>query len=479
MPPAMRIIAPAVIVAVAGGLSCATASESRTQGQPGNGPVDQLRASILGHSRAADWVRDLTDQVGPRLSGSPGDPKAVAWAVATMNSLGYTNVHAEKVMVPRWERGAEEAAVVSPVHQRLILTALGDSVPTPPQGIEADVVEVPTLEALDAMSEQQVHGKIVFFNKPTARLRTGEGYGKAVDVRGGGAVHAAKKGAVAVVIRSIATSNTRLPHTGAMNYADGVEKIPGAALAVPDAELLHRLLERGQPVRITLTLGCRTLPDAESANVIGDVVGRERPEEVVLLGAHLDSWDLGTGAIDDGAGVGAVLEAGRQIAAMNPHPRRTVRVVLFANEEHGLNGAFAYAKAHEAELGRHVVATEIDSGTGQVYAMSYLAGPDAAGAMATVAEPLLALGISPPQSAPHNGADLIPLRKAGVPVVSLQQDALSYFDYHHSADDTFDKVEPEKLAQVAAAAAVFASGAADATADFGRVPESMRESKGH
>ncbi len=435
--------------------------------------VVQLRNEVLAHSRAADWVRDLTDRVGPRLSGSPGGAEAIAWALARMKSLGFANVHAEKVVVPHWVRGVEEGAIVAPVTQRLSLTALGGSVPTPVGGLEAEVVEVPSLEALDALPDAQVRGRIVFFDKMTERTRTGEGYGKAVDVRGEGPVRAAKKGAVGVVIRSIATANTRLPHTGATHYADGVEKVPAAALSVPDAALLHRLLEGG-PVRLRVTLSCQSLPDVESADVVGDIVGRERRDEIVLLGAHLDSWDLASGAIDDGAGVGAVLEAARQIGRLSPHPRRTVRVVLFANEENGLRGAAAYAKEHEQQLAHHVVALEVDSGTGSVYAMSYVAGPEAGPLVAAIAAPLRALGIEAPQAGPSHGADLGSLLEAGVPAFGLRQDMTTYFDYHHSADDTFDKVEPAKLAQVAAAVAVVAYGAAEAPADLGRVPESLR-----
>jgi Zn-dependent M28 family amino/carboxypeptidase len=260
-----------------------------------------------------------------------------------------------------------------------------------------------------------------------------------------------------------------------MHYDQGVPRIPAAALAVPDAELLHRLISGGETVRIRLTLGCRRFADAESANVIGDVMGREKPEEIVLLGAHLDSWDLGTGALDDGAGVGIVLEAGRAIGALNPHPRRTVRVVLYANEEFGLSGANAYAEAHREEVVRHVVALESDHGTGKASDLVYAAGPQSEKIVEDIAAPLRSLGVNAPQAGTHQGADLSPLRRLGVPLVQVQQEGLHYFDYHHSADDTFDKIIPAELAQASAAVAVFAYGAAEAEGRLSALTESQRQ----
>ena len=443
-----------------------------------HGTAEQLRDRALAGSRAADHVRSLTDQVGPRLSGSEGDEKAVTWCLSTMKSLGLTGVRAEAVNVVHWVRGEERGEVFLPSAHELTLTALGGSVPTPgDQPLLGDVIEAASLEALDALPDDAVKGKIVFLHKPMERTHDGSGYGKAVDVRGQGAVRAARKGAVGVLIRSVTPSEARLPHTGAMRYADDVPKIPAAALAVPDAMLLHRLLQGGKTVRVGFTLTCHREPDAPSANVVGEVVGRERADEVVLLGAHLDSWDLGTGALDDGAGVGVILEAGRMLAELPTHPRRTVRIVLYANEENGLRGGIGYAKAHEKELDKHVVALELDLGTDKVAGLSYLAAPEAAKTIGDMARPLLALGIDGPVPAEHVGADISVLRPFGVPMVNLNQDASRYFDVHHSADDTFDKIDRKSLDQVVAATVAFAYAAAEAPVDLGRLPEAMRKEK--
>lgn len=433
----------------------------------------ELRDKAAKSSRAFAIVRSLTDEVGPRMSGSPGDAKAVEWALAKMKELGLQNIRAERVMVPHWERGDASAKLVGTEHS-FHLAALGGSVATPEGGLEAEVVSVASIEALNELPIEKVTGKIVFFDKPMLRTKDGAGYGKAVDVRGKGAIAAAKRGAVAVLIRSVGTGPARLPHTGAMRYLDDVTKIPAAALAIPDADLLRRTLEHG-PARVRLTLGCKQLEDAPSANVIGEVIGTEKADEIVLIGAHLDSWDLGDGALDDGAGIAVVLETARMLTELPRRPRRTVRVVLFANEESGLRGANEYAKLHRDELGRHVIALESDLGAGRVFAMSYLAGPNAGPAIKALAAPLAALGVSAPVAAEHHGADLWPLRGAGVPVVDLHQDATNYFDLHHTADDTLDKINPADLDQVVAATSSFTFGAADADSDFGRIPEDKRK----
>ena len=279
-------------------------------------------------------------------------------------------------MVPAWQRGAETGEVTSPVHQTLALAALGGSVATPDGGLEGEIVRVASLEELAGKPADAVRGRIVFIDQPTARTSDGAGYGAAGHVRSAGPSAAAKLGATGLLIRSIGTDDNRLPHTGGTHYDADVAKIPAAALSAPDAALLTRLVRRG-PVRVRFTLGCRTLPDAESANVIGEIPGRERPQEIVLLGAHLDSWDLGTGAIDDAAGCGIVIEAARQIGLMAQKPRRTIRVVLFANEENGLKGGKAYAEAHAAELASHVAALEADLGQGPPLGFSWNAGPSA------------------------------------------------------------------------------------------------------
>jgi Zn-dependent M28 family amino/carboxypeptidase len=307
------------------------------------------------------------------------------------------------------------------------------------------------------------------------RTRDGSGYGRAVPPRSQGAIHAAKLGAVAVVIRSVGTDENRAPHTGAMRYDEKVPKIPAAALAIPDADTLHRLLAQKRRVRLKLQLGARTLPDADGANVIGEVEGSAAPQEIVLLGAHLDSWDLGRGAIDDGAGCAIVIEAARQIAKLPRHPRRTVRVVLFANEENGLRGARGYAAAHPAELGAHVIAMEADLGAGRVYEARFLGAPAAAPAFRAVAAGAEPLGVHISGEDAHGGADILPLMEAGVPVIDLRQDATAYFDFHHTANDTLERVHKDEIDQAAAAFAAVAFAAADAPTDFGRLPEDKRK----
>jgi carboxypeptidase Q len=302
------------------------------------------------------------------------------------------------------------------------------------------------------------------------RTRNAEGYGKASPVRGESAVAAAKKGAAAVVIRSIGTGNARFPHTGWMRYDDAVPKIPAAALSVPDAMLLDRLVKQKKTVRLRMTVGGKYLSEETTANVVGEIIGQEKPDDIVLLGAHLDSWDLGTGALDDGAGVGMVLETGNLIAHAAERPRRTVRCVLFANEEFGLSGAIGYAEAHRAELEHHVLAMEADFGAGGAYEVSYLAGPAAAQPMAELSAFLSPLGVGGAVAGDRHGSDLWPLRSAQIPMVEVEQDATTYFDYHHTADDTFDKIDPPTLAQATAVFATFAYAVSRSAQELGRAP---------
>ncbi|HEX4802111.1 MAG TPA: M28 family peptidase [Myxococcaceae bacterium] len=437
--------------------------------------TSDLRERALASRGAAELVRNLTDEVGPRLAGSTGSKAAVEWAMRVFAERGFANVHAEPVTVPHWERGEENGAVVAPVRQLLHVTALGGSIGTAPGGVEAEVVEVDSLEALGRLPPGVATGKIVFYNIPMDRSRDGRGYGRAVPARGVGAARAAALGAVAAVIRSIGTDHNRLPHTGAMRRDEKGPSVPAAALSVPDGELLHRLIEKHKSVRLRLTLGCRWLPDAQSANVVAEIPGAVRPEEIVLLGAHLDSWDLGTGAIDDGAGVGVVINAAQLVGSLPRRPQRTIRVVLFANEENGLSGAQAYARAHQADADKHVAALEADAGTGRAYGLRYLGEPQARERMAAIALALQPLGIEPLPDDAHGGADLGPLRAIGVPMIDVAQDVSTYFDYHHTANDTFDKIDPESLSQVSAAFALLAQGIADLDGDFGRVPEPKRQ----
>lgn len=444
---------------------------------PADPNVDKLQALARADSRAYDLVRSLVDEAGSRLSGSPGDKAAVAWGVRTMKELGLQNVRAEKVMVPHWERGPESGRIVAPVAHTLALTALGGSVPTTGKGIEADVVMAESMEAFQKLDEARVKGKIVFFSTHMERSHTGWDYGRVAPLRWEAPVEAAKKGAVAVVIRSVGTDHDRLPHTGAMKYEKGVPEIPAAALAVPDAAMLERLVKSGKTVRLALSLANKTFPDAESANIVGEVPGREKPDEVVLIGAHLDSWDAGVGALDDGAGCAAVIDAARIMMTLPTRPRRTVRVVLFANEENGLRGAKTYAADHASEANKHQMALEIDLGSGRVHTVRFLRADDASATYSRMAELLVPLGIAFESDPAHGGADTTPLRALGVPIVDLHQDATKYFDIHHTANDTLEQVSRDDLQQVVAAVATVAWTAADAPESFARVPEERRGRK--
>jgi carboxypeptidase Q len=437
--------------------------------------VSTTYASAAGRIIGAEMVegeayallQHLTDRIGPRLSGSVGAEAAVAWAGERLRSYGLA-VRTEKVMVPHWVRGAEEAEIVSPAPQRILVTALGGSDPTPEDGVTAEVVEAVGLEGLAAKGPAAVQGKIVLFNG-TMTLRGMEGYGPAVVQRTRGAVEAARLRAVAVVVRSVGTLSARLVHTGAMSYDDRVPRIPAAAVAAEDADLIHRLLASGQAVRVRLRLGCRTLPDVESANVVADLPGRERPAEIVLIGAHLDSWDLGTGAVDDGAGVAMVMETLRLLKTLGLTPRRTVRGVLYMNEENGLRGARAYAQDHAFELPRHVAALESDSGAGRPTGWSATvgaAGLDMLKDMARLLAPVGADTVAPG----GGGADIEPLHAASVPLLGLRLDTTRYFDWHHSPADTLDKVDPRELAWGAAALAVAAYVLADMPEALPRPP---------
>jgi carboxypeptidase Q len=429
-----------------------------------------LRDGALRGTRAEEIVRSLTVEVGPRSAGSAGDRAAVEWGLRTLRALGLANVHAEPVTVPHWERGVNAGEILSPYPQPVALTALGGSVATPPAGLTAEVVRVASLEALDAIARldpARVRGRIVFFDAPMERTKDGSGYGRAVVVRGAGPSRAAKLGAVAVLIRSMATGTDRFPHTGATRYAEGVPRIPAAALAVPDADLLAAEVASGRPISFHLTIGSRELPAARSANVVGEIPGREQRGEIVLLGAHLDSWDLGTGAIDDGAGVAIVAAAARQILASGRKPRRTIRVVLFANEEFGLSGAKAYAVAHAAELPRHVFASESDFGSGRVWRLGSRVAPDRLPLVEAIARLLAPLGVGRGDNDAEGGADVEPLQPAGVPVLELGQDGTRYFDVHHTANDTLDKVDAKDLDQNVAAWTALAWALADAPGDLG------------
>ncbi|MFB2657727.1 M28 family metallopeptidase [Shewanella xiamenensis] len=416
----------------------------------------QLQQTALASSIGYDIVESLTVEVGPRLAGSPKDIIAVNWAMNKLTSLGFDKVYKEAVQVPIWERGEAKAKIISPVEQPLVITALGGSIATPVTGIRARIARFDSLEALQQANPDDVKGKIAFIDQKTERHITGEGYGKSVGGRSKGAVAAAQKGAVAIVIRSIGTDHDRMAHTGVMRYQDDVAKIPAAAMSNPDADLVDAMLKRDPNAVLELHMSPKDLGTNTSYNVIAEVTGSSKPNEIVLIGAHLDSWDEGTGAIDDGAGVAIVTAAAKHIQDLPQKPARTVRVVLYAAEEIGLVGGKAYAETHKAELPLHYIAAESDFGAGPIYQIDTKVSDNVFAQVQESIKPMTYNGVALGNNQASGGPDVSMLPALGVPVASLRQDGHDYFDYHHTPNDTLDKIDPKALAQNVAAYAQFA-----------------------
>lgn len=422
----------------------------------------QLRERALADDTGYRIIESLTTEVGPRLPGSEADARAVAWAEAKFAELGFDRVWTEPVTFPKWERRGERAAVLGAHAQPLQVTALGGS---PGGTVEAEIVRFADFAALEAATDAEVAGKIVFVDFRMRRSRDGAGYGEAGPVRGRGPSVAARKGAAGFLMRSIGTSPHRVANTGITRFEDGVAPIPAAATSLPDADQLGRLLERG-PVRVRLELDCGWNGEYTSHNVIGELRGREAPDEIVVIAGHLDSWDLGTGAVDDASGIGITMAAGRLVSQLPQRPRRTLRVIAFANEEQGLIGARQYAERHAGVMAGHVIGAESDFGAGRIYAFNTSAKSASHPLSAQIAQALAPLGIefAPDRGGP--GPDIGPLAQRGMGWAWLGQDGTGYFDLHHNADDTLDKVDPEAVRQNVAAYAVFAWLAAEAEGDF-------------
>jgi carboxypeptidase Q len=436
----------------------------------------QLRDEALaGQDLAWDWVSELTTRFGPRPAGSDNEHRAAEWAAARFKALGFANVHIDTFPITAWVRGVESAQLVAPVLQPLAVAALGESPATPAGGLEGEVVTFPTLADLKEAPPGSLTGKIAFVAARMVRTQDGEGYGAAVEARSDGPGEAAKRGAIAFVLRSVGTDTNRLPHAGTTVYVDGRVPVPAFALAAPDADQIERLAALGEKVRIRLYSSASYVKDAHSQNVVADVPGRVHPDEVVLLGAHLDSWDQGTGAIDDGTGTAIITAAAKLILDLPQRvPRRTVRVVLFGSEEvaqpvapFGAFGGHAYADSHKAELARHVLAGESDFGTDRVYSLALPAAVAKSAFATTVARVLEPIGVLAARGpARHAGTDVDPTVEAGVPAFALLQDGTQYFDIHHTANDTLDKVDREQLDQNVAAWAALVWLAADSEVDF-------------
>ena len=434
------------------------------------GTMERIRDAAMKDPYALNELRHLTDNIGPRLSGSPQAQAAVEYIAAEMRALG-AEVTLEKAMVPHWVRGAETGELVAwpgqvtGTTQKIVLTALGGSVATPAEGLTADVVVVNNWEELRALPKGAVTGKILLFNHAYDKKLAAQGgglyaYGGGVVYRGAGPIAAATAGAVAVLVRSVGGADYRLPHTGLTAYAPGEPKIPAAAVAAEDAELLKNLAGQGQ-VRLRLTLTPQTLPEVPSYNVVTDWKGTEHPEQVVVVSGHLDSWDLGTGALDDGAGVVVSMETIHLLHDLNLHPRRTVRMIAWMSEEEGSEGAAAYMVDHKNDLANHVGAIESDLGAGHPTGIYYAGKPELGQWLRPLGEVLDAIGAETMVASPETGADIEGMTGKGIPSFAPVQDNRFYFNYHHTAADTFDKIDPKNLNENAAVMAVLAYALAD------------------
>ena len=427
--------------------------------------LKQLQDAALKSDYAYRQVAHLSNNIGPRLSGSAQAAKAVEYVASEMKALGL-EVKLEKVMVPHWVRGEETAALVEfpgqakDTTQKIVLTALGGSVATPPEGLTAEVVVVRDFAELESLGRAKIADKIVVFNYPydkemAAQGRSGDAYGLAVAYRGEGPIAAARLGAVAALVRSVGSAEYRLPHTGATKYLDDVPKIPAGAVTAEDADLLANLAPQG-PLRMHLVLTPQSLPEVESYNVVADLKGNKNPEQVVIVSGHLDSWDLGTGALDDGAGVAVSMEVAHLVQQLKLKPKRTIRVIAWMNEENGLRGGKGYAADHAAELVNHVAAMETDGGAGHPLGINIKGKREIEAFLAPVAKVMGGIGASIISMVEHTGADISPMEPVGVPTFHPIQDGRTYFQYHHTAADTLDKVDPKHLAENAAVNVVYA-----------------------
>lgn len=459
MPTRRQILAtvPAATLLAHGRLRAAseqTAAAAADWLAPHKADVERLVQASIGTSDGWDRLAELCDTFGGRLTGSRNYEMACEWAVETMKRDGLDNVRLQKTMVPRWVRGAESLEIVTPAPSPLVMLGLGGSVGTPAEGITAPLLIVKSFDELRARASE-VPGTIVLFDVPFTS------YGQTVAYRSNGALNAARHGAVAALVRAVGPIGLRTPHTGSLTYLQGMPQIPAAAIPIEDAQRLARLVARGVQVTMRLRMDATTHADVESANVIGEVLGREKPEEIVLVGGHFDSWDPAGGASDDGVGCIVTWEAARLMKRLGLRPRRTVRVVLFANEENGLRGALAYRDAYAAEASKHVMALESDIGVFEPMRLGFSGNDRARRMMADVVDLLQPIGF-PPLGPGGGGADIGPIAQAGqVPTLALVGDPAKYFQIHHTPADTVERIDPKEVAKAAAAIAAVTWVAAD------------------
>jgi len=406
--------------------------------------AEKLIAAAQADQFAWDRLAELTDTFGQRLSGSDNLNRAIAWAVETMKKDGLENVHTERVMIPRWVRGSESLEITNPPHHNVPLLGLGGSVATPPAGVEADVMVVSNGDDLTKRAAE-AKGKIVLFNVPYTN------YGETVQYRSGGASMAARLGAVASLVRAVGPMGLRTPHTGGMNYVADVAKIPTAAIPAEDANRIQRLVNRGVKVRLRLKMEAKFDADVESFNVVGEIKGSEKPDEIVLVGGHFDSWDPGMGASDDGVGCVVTWEAARLMKKLNIRPKRTVRVVLFTNEENGTRGGTGYRDQHAAEASNHIFSVESDSGVFAPARLGFSGSEAARKIIGEIATLLAPLGLQEVASG-GGGADIGPISALGkVPMMAYSGDSNKYFTIHHTPADTVDRIDPSEVSKAAAA----------------------------
>jgi hypothetical protein len=431
----------------------------------------RIRDAAMNENIALDYVTQLTTRFGARPAGSKSEQDAAAWAADYMRAQGFQNVRIEEFPLVGWERGEESASILGDHPQRLVIAALGHS-PGTNGPIEAEVVRFDSLEALNAVPAGSLAGKIAYIDAgQMVRMQDGSGYGPLTRIRGAGPGAAAAKGAVAFIMRSVGSDEHRMPHTGTTRYVDGRVPVPAFALAAADADQLSRLIGMGETPRLRLSSTAHVY-ETVSQNVIGDIVGASHPDEVIVLGSHMDSWDLGTGAIDDGAGGAITLAAAKAIAESGRRPARTVRVVLYGSEEVDQpnnvgNGGGAYLRGIGTAVEKHIIAGESDFGADRVYALGLPPGAQDSDFARAAGQVLYPIGVLPsPQPELHGGADIGPLAGAGVPVFGLNQDGLRYFDLHHTADDTLDKIDPAQMSQNVAAWAALVWLIADSDVDF-------------
>jgi len=421
---------------------------------PYRDPAARLIGEATGDTFAWNRLSVLTDSIGNRLSGSPQLERAIEWSVAEMKRDGLENVHTEKVMVPHWVRGSESAEIVEPARHQMVMLGLGNSIGTRPEGLQADVLTVHSFNELEAAGPQ-AKGKIVFFNVPYTA------YEETVTYRSDGPSRAARLGAAAALVRAIGPPGLRTPHTGTLQYTPDAPRIPAAAITTEDADRLQRIAARGGRLVVRLKMDAHFEPDAESANVVGELRGREKPEEVVVIGGHIDSWDVGAGASDDGGGCVVTWEALRIMKKLNMRPRRTVRVVLWTNEENGTRGGNAYRDQHRAELANHVMMLESDNGVFRPIGFGFSGGETARQKLKAIAS--LLRGVGADAIIPGGGgADINPsTREARIPGLALAVDESKYFLIHHTPADTVDKIDAVEMAKCAAAIAVMTYVVAD------------------